>query len=77
MVGKALQIKIFAEKIETTTVSVISRVRDWYQTATNLVQIKSGRLRLLSDTTFFQKSKSSVLKAEEDVKVKAEKIHLG
>lgn len=77
LIGKALQLNIFAEKVETTSVSVISRVKDYYQTATNLVQIKSGRLRLLSDTTFFQKSRSSVLKAEEDVKVKAEKIHLG
>ncbi|WP_163337200.1 DUF3540 domain-containing protein [Desulfopila sp. IMCC35008] len=76
-IGKALRVRFFAEKVETTSVSVISRVKDWYQTATNLVQIKSGRLRLLSDTTFFQKSRSTVLKAEEDVKVKAEKIHLG
>lgn len=77
MITKALQIRIVADRMETTAVSVFSRARDWYQTATSLVQIKSGRLRLLSEKSYFQKSRSSVIKAEEDVKVKAEKIHLG
>jgi hypothetical protein len=48
-----------------------------YNTVEQLSQLKTGRMRTLVKSTFHLKAKNSMLKSEEDFKVRAEKIHLG
>jgi hypothetical protein len=81
-IGKSLSskikgIRLTAEKIETTAVVIMQKARNIYSTVEHLTQLKTGRLRNLIDSTYHLKSKKMILKAEEDVKIQAEKIHLG
>ncbi|RJP44565.1 MAG: DUF3540 domain-containing protein [Desulfobacteraceae bacterium] len=76
-VHKIGTLKLLAGKIETTAATLIEKTKNSYRTMENLNQVKAGRMRMLINKTFHLKSKSSVIKAEDDVKVKGEKIHLG
>ncbi len=69
--------RLIVEKLETTASSIIEKTENAYRTIENLNQVKSGRMRMLIHNTFHLKSKTTVIKAEDDVKVKGEKIHLG
>jgi hypothetical protein len=64
-------------KLETTASSIIEKTENAYRTIEKLNQVKSGRMRMLIHNTFHLKSKTTVINAEDDVKVKGEKIHLG
>ena len=48
-----------------------------YRDATELSQTRAGRMRMVAETTFHILGKRTLIKAEEDVKLKGEKIHLG
>ena len=76
-VHKIGTLKLLAGKIETTATTLIEKTKNTYRTMENLNQVKAGRMRMLINKTFHLKSKSCVIKAEDDVKVKGEKIHLG
>ena len=56
---------------------VIAKARNIYQTVEELSQVRAGRMRTIVAKTFHFKSKKAFVKAEEDYKIKAEKIHLG
>ncbi|MCI5209713.1 MAG: DUF3540 domain-containing protein [Candidatus Electrothrix sp. ATG2] len=64
-------------KLETRAKTLIHKARNMYQSVENLSQLKTGRLKTLIKTTYHLKSKNTVLKSEEDVKVKAKEINLG
>ena len=76
-VHKIGTVKLLAGKIETTATTLIEKTKNTYRSMENLNQVKAGRMRMLINKTFHLKSKSCVIKAEDDVKVKGEKIHLG
>lgn len=69
--------RLIVGKLETTATSIIEKTENAYRTIDKLNQVKSGRMRMLIHNTFNLKSKTTVIKAEDDVKVKGEKIHLG
>jgi hypothetical protein len=80
--GKRLQgeigyVKLIAERMETISQSIIEKAKNVFRTVEQLSQLKTGRMRTLVDSTFHFKAKKAFLKAEEDYKIKAEKIHLG
>ncbi len=70
-------LRTLAGKIDITARTIVERTKTSYRQSEELCQTRSGRLRMLIDKTFHVKSRTTILKAEEDVKVKAEKIHLG
>ena len=69
--------KVIAGKLETLANDVIGRAKNVYKTVEELSQLKTGRMRILINSTFHIKAKRSYLKSEEDFKVIADKIHLG
>jgi len=69
--------RLIAEKLETAAGSIIEKAKNVYRSTENLSQHRAGRIRMLIDTSFHLKSKNSILKSKEKVKVDAEKIHLG
>lgn len=77
VVSKIGSARLIVDKLETTASSIIEKTKNAYRTTENLNQVKSGRMRMLIHKTFHLKSQSAIIKAEDDVKVKGEKIHLG
>jgi hypothetical protein len=77
----------FASVLETATHAVdtlelhahqlIERAVNVYRDAEELAQTRAGRIRLVAEGTFHLLGKRAHLKAEEDLKLKGEKIHLG
>ncbi|WP_339137032.1 MAG: DUF3540 domain-containing protein [Candidatus Electrothrix sp. GW3-4] len=72
-----VQATLNISKIETKAKTLIHKAQDMYQSVECLSQLKTGRLKMLIKSTCHIKSKDTVLKAEEDFKVKAEEINLG
>lgn len=71
------KIKLVSKKIETVVETLIETAKNVYQTVADLTQLKTGRMRTLVDGTSHLKTKKAFYKAEEDFKIKGEKIHLG
>ena len=64
-------------RLESLSGTVIEKVKNLYRTVDGLHQVRSKRMRTLVDETYHFKSRKAFLKAEEDIKIKGEKIHLG
>jgi hypothetical protein len=69
--------QLIAEKLTTIAKSITEKARNVYKTVEQLTQLRTGRMRTLVDSTFHLKAKKSYMKAEEDFKINADKIHLG
>ena len=69
--------KLIIGKLEIIANDIISKARNVYQTVDELSQLKTGRMRTLVKSTFHMKAKKSYLKADDDFKINADKIHLG
>lgn len=65
------------DRLETLAGTVVERARNAYRTVEQLAQFRAGRMRTLVDQAFHFRSRRAVVKAEEDFKIKGEKIHLG
>jgi len=70
-------VRLIVGRLETSASSIIEKTENAYRTIEKINQVKSGRMRMLIHNTFHLISKSTVIKAEDDVKIKGEKIHLG
>lgn len=77
LVNKIGQARVVADRLETTAGTIIENAEDTYRSAENLSQVRAGRMRTLIRSTFHLSSKTSIIKASDDVKVKGENIHLG
>jgi hypothetical protein len=77
LIGNLSHCLVAAKKLETRAQTIISKMKNMYQSVENLSQLKAGRLKTLVESTVHLKSKSTVLKSEEDFKVRAERINLG
>lgn len=75
--GKVGYVQLIAQKLETAAKTVIEKAENVYRTVRQLTQLKTGRKRTIVDSTYYLKTKKSILKADDDFKVKADKIHLG
>ncbi len=75
--GKVRRMRIFAHQVEKTFKTVIEKAENTYTTIKRLSQLKAGRKRTIVESTYHLKAKRSILKAEDDFKVNANKIHLG
>jgi hypothetical protein len=63
--------------LETRATRVVTRAKNLYQQVEELAQTQAGRLRLVADGAFHLHARRVLVKAEEDVKLRGEKIHLG
>lgn len=70
-------IRLEADRVETHARDIIQTASNFYKTIENIAQITTRRLRTLISETYQMKSKKIFIKAEDDVKIKGEKIHLG
>jgi len=77
LISNLVQATIIVDKLETTAQSIINKTKNIFQTVENLSQLKTGRLKTLVKSTYHLKSRKSILKSENDFKIKAEKIDLG
>jgi len=80
--SKKLNIKSFVAnfvlgRLETTTDTLVENAKNVYRTVKELTQLRTGRNRTFVEETYQLNADKVLLKSENDVKVKAEKIHLG
>ncbi|WP_321494436.1 DUF3540 domain-containing protein [uncultured Desulfobacter sp.] len=73
----AQDIRLSADKMETIAREMVQQVKDVYQTVEGLCQTTAGRIRTMVEESLHFKSRKIFVKAEQDVKIKGDKIHLG
>jgi phage baseplate assembly protein gpV len=77
LLGRIGDVQFVTRKIESVADTVLAKARNVYRTIAELSQLKAGRQRTLIENSSHMKARKTILKSEEDFKVKAEKIHLG
>lgn len=70
-------VRFVAGVLETRAGRILESARNVYREVEELAQSRAGRMRLIAKETFHLLGRTTLLKAEEDVKVKGNKIHLG
>ena len=65
------------DRLETATDTLIENAKNVFRSVKQLTQLRTGRMRTLVDETYHFKANKAMLKAEEDFKINADKIHLG
>jgi hypothetical protein len=68
---------VTAGSLETQAEQIVERARDVFRDAEGLVQQTAGRMRSLVRGTLQMVSRRAVVKADEDLKLDGERIHLG
>ncbi len=77
ILGNIVQATIRADRLEARAQSIVSKAKNIFQSVENLTQLKTGRLKTLIRSTYHLKSKNTIMKSEDDFKVKADRINLG
>jgi hypothetical protein len=75
--GRVGHARLVIGTLERIADSVIEKARNVYNTVEGVFQLKAGRMRTMLDGTYHFKARRAYLKAQEDFKVNADKIHLG
>ncbi|MHB9028776.1 MAG: DUF3540 domain-containing protein [Candidatus Latescibacterota bacterium] len=75
--GRIDTVRLVMDRLESVTGTAVQKMKNLYQTVEELAQVQAGRMRTLVAATWHMKSKKMFLKAEDDVKIKGEKIYLG
>lgn len=70
-------IRLVAGKIETIVETILEKAKNVYRAVEKLTQLKTGRMRTLVDGTSHLVTRKAFYKAEEEFKIKGDKIHLG
>lgn len=69
--------KVIANRLETWSGEVVTRAREVHQRVEQLWQVKAGRLRAVAVAACQLQGRKVLLRAEEDVKVRGDRIELG
>ena len=75
--GTVEESKLIADKLTTIASSITVKAKNVYKTVEQLSQLRAGRMRTLVDSSFHLKAKKTNMKAKNDFKINADKIHLG
>ncbi len=75
--GRIDTVKLVMKRCETIAETMIEKAKNVYRTVEKLSQLKTGRLRTMVKETSQFKSRKAFFKADEDFKIKGDKIHLG
>lgn len=70
-------VRLCAERIQTIAGRIIERALNVYRHVQKLHQLKSGRVRTLASGAIHMKSDAVFVKADGDVKLDGQQIHLG
>ena len=73
----AESVRQVAGVVELEATRVVERAKNIYREVEELAQTRAGRVRVVARAAMHLMSGRTVIKAEQDVKVKGEKIHLG
>ena len=73
----AQSVRTVAEVVELEATRVVERLKNAYRDVEELAQTRAGRVRVVARAAMHLMSGRTVIKAEQDVKVKGAKIHLG
>jgi hypothetical protein len=73
----AERLVVAVSSLETRAVQIVEKARDAFREVEGLSQTTAGRMRLLTRGTFHLLGKRTLLKAEDDLKIDGERIHLG
>jgi hypothetical protein len=65
------------EVLETRASRIVERAKNVYQEVEELAQVHAGRVRVVADDALHLHARRALVKADEDVKIRGEKIHLG
>lgn len=71
------QAKVVVDCFEGVFQTLTERAKNAFRSVEQLAQTKAGRIRTLVESTYFFKAKRAFVKADEDYKIRAEKVHLG
>ncbi|MCB2147255.1 MAG: DUF3540 domain-containing protein [Deltaproteobacteria bacterium] len=77
LIGRIGNIQSISRKIESVADTVMTKAKNVYRTVSELSQLKAGRQRTLIEKTSHMKAQKTIMKSDQDFKIKAEKIHLG
>ncbi|MFO7713057.1 DUF3540 domain-containing protein [Desulfosarcina sp.] len=77
LIGRFGNIQSISRKFESVADTVMTKAKNVYRTVSELSQLKAGRQRTLIEKTSHMKAQKTIMKSEQDFKIKAEKIHLG
>jgi hypothetical protein len=64
-------------RLETVARTVVEKARNVYRTVEKLAQLKAGRVRTVVDGSHVVRARKTTVHADEDVRIQANKIHLG
>ncbi|MBN1290610.1 MAG: DUF3540 domain-containing protein [Candidatus Latescibacteria bacterium] len=70
-------VKCVMKRFESVSDTVIENIKNVYRKVKGLTQLQTGRMRTIVESTYQLKSNKTILKAEDDFKIKGEKIYLG
>lgn len=65
------------EVLETRASRVVERARNVYREVEELAQTHAGRVRVVAEDALHLHARRALVKADEDVKIRGEKVHLG
>jgi hypothetical protein len=65
------------EVLETRASRIVQRAKDVFHEVEDLAQTHAGRVRVVADDAVHVHARRALIKADEDVKLRGEKIHLG
>jgi hypothetical protein len=69
--------KLVFDRLETIADTLVEQAKNVYRTVAQLTQLRTGRMRTLVNETYQFKANKAFMKAEDDFKIKGEKIYLG
>lgn len=75
--GTIKKVRIFIDRMDSSVNTIREKAKNVYKYVEGLLQTKSGRSRTLVESSSYLKAKRIYEKAEEDVKIDGNKIHLG
>ncbi|HHM04786.1 MAG TPA: DUF3540 domain-containing protein [Gammaproteobacteria bacterium] len=70
-------LQLAARKMEATVETLVERARNSYRYVEQLSQVHAGRMRKWVKGAYHQQSGQATIKAEDKVKIRARRIHLG
>ena len=75
--GSFGSVRLVAETIESVVDTVIQKATNAFVAITDLWQVKAGRVSCRAESSLHFKSRNAILKADEDMKIDGDQIHLG
>ena len=77
LVARVGAVHLVARRVERVVDEIHEQANRVYRTVRDTLQLRAGRVRAVVDGTYYMKARRTFMKADDDFKVKSDKIHLG